>query len=201
MSSLDNPKTYPLDPKHPIKTQVAEFFCNLLLSVSLFAIFVAIFFFTVGSTLEGIAVKRNTDRVVQELLEPAVSVLDENEKKSANEQIKYLQAPDMDSEDESVRSKNREIVRNSFLVLGPLLAFGIIVVFGVWKGMRSAKARNPNSAEPFELKTMWIQNGILLAFVALTELLFLGMIGINYRSVKTKDIRLSVINALTDFIK
>jgi hypothetical protein len=201
VDELDGGETWPLNLKDNRKTQVAEFFCNLLLSVAFFATVVAIFFFTVGAYLEGVAVKQNTDRVVEEMMAPLAGVIPDEQKITINEALKGLQVPDMTSANEEVKKSNNKITTDALLVVGSVLVFGLIVVLSTWGGMRLANKRNPNNAPPFDLKHLFITNGILLGFVLLVEFLFLFTIGVNFRSVDVNDIKKTTAKSLINFLK
>jgi predicted PurR-regulated permease PerM len=183
------------------RTRIAEFFCSLLLALGLFAFFVAVYFFTIASKLEAVAVKMNTDRVVSEMLGPIVNLLPVGQKEQIRTHIQFLKPPDMESTDQQVATSNKNLIRNVMLIMSAGLVFILLVIFLVWVGMYLRHKRDPKAPEPFDSKMLFIQQGIMLGFVALTEGLFLGGIGIWYRSVDTNDIRRSVSESFVKFIK
>lgn len=199
-ADMDGGESWPIDHNHPKSTQVAEFFANLLLSVGLFAFVVAILFFTVSSQLEAVAVKKNTDRVIQELLDPVIALIPDSQKQNIQDQIQALVAPDMTSTDNQVANSNKNLIKKTMMVMASLLVFVLFTVFFLWTGMYLRHRRNPKAAPPFNARLLWTQNGIVLAFVVMVELLFLGGIGIFYRSVDVNDIKKSVSESFVSFL-
>ena len=199
-ATKDGGEAWPLDHTHPKGTQVAEFFANLLLSVGLFAFVVSVLFFTVSSQLEAVAVKKNTDRVVQELIDPVVALIPDSQKEVIQTALQSLTAPDMRSTDNQVANSNKNLIRNVMTVMSSLLAVVLITVLLIWTCMYLRHKKNSKNAPPFDAKLLWVQNGIVLAFVAAVELLFLGCIGVWYRSVDVNDIKKSVSQSFITFL-
>lgn len=194
-------ETFPLDRTHPKSTQVAEFFSNLFLSISIYAFVVSVLFFTVTSQLEGIAVKNNVNRVVEELLEPVITLIPENDKAIIKGAMNNLVAPDMSNVDAKVSNSNKNLIKNVMMIISSILVFAVLVVFGIWAGMYLRFRANPNSPPPFNIKLMFVQQGIIVGFVALIQIAFLGIIGTSFRSVDTNNIRKSVSDSIVNFLK
>jgi hypothetical protein len=201
VDDIDGGETWPLNLKDDRRTQVAEFFCNLIVSVAFFATVVAVFFFTVGAYLEGIAVKQNTDRVIEEMMAPIVGLVPDDQKVKISAALTDLKVPDMQVANEQVTSSNNKITKDALFVVGSVLLFGLIIVFSVWGLMRLANKKNPSNAPPFDLKHLFVTNGVLVAFVLLVEFLFLFCIGVNYRSVDINNIKRQTANSLVEFLK
>lgn len=198
---IDTGETFPLDRTHPKITQVAEFFCNLFLSVAIYAFVVSALFFTVTSQLEGVAVKNNVNRVVEEMLDPVINLLSDNNKEIIQDAMKGLVAPDMSSTDAQVSNSNKNLIKNVMFVMSGLLAFSLFIVSCIWTGMYLKHRKNEKSPPPFNIKLMLVQQGIIVGFVALIQILFLGVIGTSFRSVDANDLRKSVSDSVVTFLK
>ena len=197
---LETGDKWPLDVTTSRSTQTASFFANFLLAISLFATVVAIYFFTVATSLEAVAVKANTDRVVEEMLAPVVSIAPESLRKDISAALDGLEPPNMDAANEEVASSNAAIVQNVAVVIGIVLAASLGVVLSLWAFMWRRHLADPKAPEPFNIRDLFVTNGIILGFVALTELLFLGCIGVWYRSVDVNKVRKATADSFIAFI-
>lgn len=198
---LDIYERFPLSHTGQKSTQVAEFFSNLFLSVSIYAFVVSALFFTVTSKLEGVAVKNNVNRVVGEMLDPVINLIPGNEKEIIKDAMKGLIAPDMSSIDANVANNNKNLIKNVMLVMSGLLALSLFIVFWIWTGMYLKHRKNVKSPPPFNIKLMLVQQGITVGFVALVQICFLGIIGTAFRSVDANNLRKSVSDSIVTFLK
>jgi hypothetical protein len=199
-ANINGGESWPIDHTHARATQVAEFFANMLLSIGFFSFIVAILFFTVSSQLEAVAVKKNTDRIIQEMLEPVINLIPLDKKQQIKNQMQSLVAPNMKSVDDLTSDSNRHLIKTTMLIMSTVLTFVLFTVILIWTGMYLTHKKNSKAAKPFNIKLLFVQNGVMVAFVAMVEILFLGGIGIWYRSVDANDIRMSVSQSFQTFL-
>lgn len=193
---------FPLNPDLMISWPVAmvEFLLNIIIAVTFFSLFVAFFFFTIASRIELSTVEANTSRVVKELVSTLVASSTPESKALIASSIDGLQTPDLSSEDKVVQDSNDKLVKNTWLFLGSAFACGVVLVLGVWGGMKMYAGKDGKAGIHYpNLRHLVIDNLILLSFVAATEFLFLLAIGAHYRSVDTNKLRLSAVDSMLSF--
>lgn len=184
-----------------VGNKIAEFSLHIIIAVTLFTVFVAGFFFLVASRIEVIAVESNTSRVISELMSDINNTLNDSEKDLIQNALnEHLVLPDMSKEDKDVEDKNRNLVINTFIVLGSIFAGCVVVVVAIWglMKMRAGPSGEKGIHYP-DIKHIILENLILLGFVAAVEFLFMLTIGAHYQSIDSNHIRRNAMQTIIDF--
>lgn len=177
------------------KSHALEIFSNVLLHVCFFSVFVCAFFFIGASRIEKSIVQTQIQSTVQELVQEIKNVLPPAERQALATQIQNLQAPDMSSQDADAAANNKKLVEQSCMVLVPVFVVGLIIVIGAYFGYKKKFKEAPQ----FSLKQMFAHNGIVLAFVFLTELLFMLGIAANFKSLDPQVVKRVVLNSVLSY--
>lgn len=150
---------------------------NNLFMISLYCIFVPCLFFTFGAFIEQQVVKKQIDRVVSEIETTATDL---------NYTIPTVDIPPASKEsDQQVKDLNKETIHEAYVVMGPLFAGGLIFSYVCWKV----------SKKRISYKFIVFSNLLLLLLIAIVEMLFFGLVTLNYRSLDTNLIaRTTLIN-------
>lgn len=177
------------------KSHALEIFSNVLLHVCFFSVFVCLFFFIGASRIEKSIVQTQIQSTVQELVKEIKNVLPPAERAALAAQIQNLVPPDMSSQDQAAAANNKKLVEQSFMVLVPVFVVGLVIVIGAYYGYKKKFKEAPQ----FSLKQMFAHNGIVLAFVFVTELLFMLGIAANYKSLDPQVVKRVVVNSMLSF--
>lgn len=177
------------------KSHALEIFSNVLLHVCFFSVFVCLFFFIGASRIEKSIVQTQIQNTVQELVQEIKNVLPPAERAALATQIQSITAPDMSSQDQAAADNNKRLVEQSCMVLIPVFVVGLVVVIGAYFGYKKKFKEAPQ----FSLKQMFAHNGIVLAFVFLTELLFMLGIAANYKSLDPQVVKRVVVNSMLSY--
>lgn len=179
----------------------ADFSINLVTSVTLFAVFVAGFFFVIATKVEVSAVKRNTTRVVDELFQDVNAIISEDMRTELTTTMNdHLKTPDMSSEDKEVAEKNAKLVKSTLTVLGAAFGAGVVVVLMIWGFMKwRAGPQGVAGVDYPNILRLLGENGVLLLCVAIAEGIFLYSIGGMYRSLDANKVRRDAIATVRSF--
>jgi hypothetical protein len=138
---------------------------SILLMVSIYSLFVPSLFFTFGAFIEQLIVKKQIDRVTEEIKQVPEAV---------GYDIPDINIPPADpSEDEKVIKSNQDLMTQAFLILVSFFIAGAGLSYIAWN---SSEKRIP-------YKHIIVSNLLLLGLVSLIEILFFGLITLNYRSL------------------
>jgi len=159
---------------------------NLLVGVTIFSIFLGIFYFTYASNIENdilkIQVKKLVDSFTNDLNK--LNIRDVNSK--IYNIIDNFTVPDMSEEDKKVKDNNNALMIKSAKLFGIFAIFSIFfitVMFFIYK---------------IDLKNILITNCIILIFVAITEIFFLNMVAKRYNSLDTNSIKKTIVENIID---
>ena len=139
--------------------------CQIILNVTLISVFIGIFFFTYGKSVEEDIITDQSEYIASDIASELNIFLTDDVK---TELKNSLNAPSMEEEDKKANDSNKDLVKKSAIILSILFAVGITIVFVT---VRWAKVNENILLESF----------IILCFVAFTEFLFLNLIARNFR--------------------
>ena len=143
---------------------------NNLFMISLYTLFVPALFFTFGAFIEQQVVKKQIDRVVADV---------KNTAEDLDHPIPIVNIPPATkAEDDIVKRYNEQTVRQAFTVMGPMFAGGIILSYILWRVSKKRASYN----------FIVFSNLLLLMLIAMVEMLFFGLVTLNYRSLDTNMI-------------
>ncbi len=165
---------------------------NIIMHIILISIFIGIFFFTYGATVERDVIKSQVDYFVDDLLgvfKPFTSKLPDNVK----EQIKSFNPTLDNSEDIKAAKQNDETKKKAAMGIIALLVVGLLIITIVMKRLdRQGMSKGKIWSKLLK------QNLVIIIFVALTEFICINMFGRKYMSVDTNRIKKEVIDHLID---
>jgi len=156
--------------------------CNILVALTIFSIFLSIFYFTYASNIENqilnIQIKNLIDNLTSNIKDFNI---DTNYLLNL---IKNAKLPDLSKEDQDVTNSNSELIKKSLLMFGLFSLVTIIIIIIL--------------CYVYKIDIIYILkiNFILLIFVAITEIFFLNIIAKSYRSVDPNLIKKNFINNL-----
>jgi len=159
---------------------------NLLIGVTLFSIFLGIFYFTYASKIENEILKIQIKNLVDSFTNDLNKIHIRNINAVLYKAINGLKVPDMSEEDKKVNDSNKKLMIKSMKVFGIIALFCIVFItsmFFIYK---------------IELKSILITNCIILVFVGITEMFFLNMVAKRYNSLDTNTIKKTIIENIID---
>lgn len=186
-------------------TLVAEFFINILLAASLFVVSLSLYFFFLVNNIEGVAIKMDTVRVVQQTMTPLKKVLAPEQKTAIGKLLcEHLHAPDMKKADEATTSSNQKILRITLYSIAGGCVAGVSISVIIWLAMKTRAKKKYSLAirgiHYPDFGRLMERVAILTMFVFITQILFLLVINKNWQSIDMYHIELQTINTLLAFL-
>lgn len=176
---------------------------NTLITVVLYSLFVAGFYFVVAARVEKRVVTSNVNRVLDGLTRDVSAALDKDDLDALSTAIDSVRAPDMSDADREVRDKNRRLTKRTFIVLGSIAAGALVAVMLVWGLMRlHAKRAKSNAVAGNDYPDgVRIIIMVLIAFAAVvvTEFVFLYAIGARYWALDENRVKETVVSTLVKY--
>lgn len=171
-----------------------ETIATIILNVVLISTFIGIFFFTYAAKVEEEIVIDQVNIIVDDftgdissLVSPETLRLSKpfilNALTLSPEQISKLSVNDAASADH-----NKKLKIKAAIALGIILIVGLAGVFYIW-----------SKNKDFDLKKLFIANGIILFFVGLTEFAFLTVIAKNYRTADSNFVKKVIVENIKNF--
>lgn len=191
----------------PFWVTLSEFSISTVLAVILYMVALITFFFTISAKIEKIAVNKNTDRIVSDLLQDMKTVLKPDQLLRLQTQFSMLHAPDMKEEDDSVEQSNKVLVKSTIQTSGMFVVGGLGLIFLIYgftrlngftrlkKGKKAVVDVNYPS-----LFNIVIENLIITAFIFGTEVTFMLLIGMHWRSIDENAVKLAMVDTIYSFI-
>ena len=181
---------------------------NLVMHVSLFSLFVCIFFFTVVHVVEQRTVYLNIQRVINEIMNEMETISDKKIDLSGMVASMTAMAttPMMKEEDEKVRAHNAALRHKAFRLFGGVLAAGLAFSALLW-GAMYAYARGKKGAGNIKagcdyphMGHILKHNAVILLFVFLTEVFFLYGVTLHFNSLDDNYVKRLFLGKLLDYI-
>lgn len=167
---------------------IAEDIAYLILTFTLIATFISVFFFTYVSKTEGDIVKSQMDKIVTDLMTDTGAVISASQKAQISQIItQNLKMPDMSQADADTASANNALKNKAAKVFGALILIGLLVIAGLWYKYR------------FSLMEITKYSFIILILIAATEFLFVSQISRNYQIVDANYVRYLIANRLRTY--
>ena len=145
-----------------------KIFLNNIILISSYVIIVPIIFFSFGSYIEKIVIKKQIIRLVNK-----IKYITSKFNIDLNNQIKIKVNKE---DDENVKKINKTIIRKAFLISSIIFVIGLII------SLYMAKINN------MKFIPILKYNSMILLIIIIVELLFFSLISKNYRSVDSNDI-------------
>ena len=156
--------------------------CNLLVSLTIFSVFLIIFYFTYASYIENQILNNQIKILVDNL---TYNIKDFNI--DTNYLLKIInetKLPDLSKEDIEVTNTNSQLIKKSLLIFGIFSLISLIIIFIICYVYK------------VNINEILKNNFILLVFVAITEIFFLNIIAKSYISLDPNIIKKNFINNL-----
>ena len=158
---------------------------NILVGLTMFSIFLTIFYFTYASKIEEEILDIQIKNLIDNLTEDLDSIkFDSSQLKNI---INQTSGPDLSKEDKEVEDSNKKLINKAIVSFGIFTLVTVLIVtilfyiYGI------------------NIKDIIITNLILVLFVAITEVFFLNTVAKSYRSLDPNKIKLNIIKKLQSF--
>lgn len=161
--------------------------CNILFSLTIFSVFLSIFYFTYASYIEN-QILNNQIKILIDNLTYNIKDFDID----TNYLLKIInetKLPDLTKEDNEVKNANNELIKKALLIFGIFSLISIIIISIICYIYKVS------------IKEILKNNFILLIFVAITEIFFLNVIAKSYRSLDPNIVKKNFINNLQNINK
>ena len=154
----------------------------IALNVALFGTFIGIFFFTFGSYIEKLVLKREIKLILDGFVgDLKAFVSDDTWNKIHTFDNKIA---DVDtSGDKAVLESNKALLSKALFIFGVMLIIAVSLVLITWY----------MSGKSFSLQRLFGESFGLLLFVAVVELLFYWLVAANYRTVDANFVKENII--------
>ena len=157
---------------------------NILVALTMFSIFLAIFYFTYASKIEKDILDIQLKNLVDNLTSDLTSAnIDSSQIKKIINNTKI----DLTKEDNEVADENKKIINKAIISFGLFAAVTVTIVSILFY------------MHDINIRDIIITNLILLFFVAITEIFFLNMIAKSYRSLDPNIVKKNLLDKLLSF--
>ena len=104
---------------------ISEEISNIILSVSLIATFIGVFFFTYGSWVEKQVIEKQMDYIIRDLVGD-IKIISPSAAQMARSVTNNLQPPNMQKQDMEAKEHNEKLLKKALIVLGIVFTVGIL---------------------------------------------------------------------------
>ena len=166
------------------------FISNILIHVGLMALFLTIFFFTIATYFEKKIIEDQVDFVIDDFGVNTLNPVSEDTKDKIKNKINNIfSKEDFSKSDDSVKKQNNDISNKAWIFVGILVGVItlIILIFGFIQKWKYDY-----------IKLLVVSSFSSIIFVAITETLFLFLIAQNYLSADPNNIKLNIIETLSN---
>ncbi len=160
---------------------------DIMLGVVLIATFIATFFFTFVSKVEGEVVKNEMEKIVRDLTATIKLYTLNSDTTVIKNVVASLSPPNLSSQDRNVDEHNSEIKKKAAIIFGIIIISGIIIILTQIKYIKT------------DLGGIILSNIIVLGLVGLTEYLFVTNISKNYQIVDGNFVRYLMLKNLQSY--
>jgi hypothetical protein len=170
---------------------------GILVMVALYTVFVSIFFFTYGAYVEKSVVQNNAKLLVEGLVDD-ISFFGKkimpSDMAALEKLLKNLKLPDTTEMDNQVTQQNKEITKQTAMVVGvgAIIAIVIAIIFW-WLIVKK-------TWKYFGINIM-VKSLLLLFIVGCTEFFYFTVISKNYRSLDPNVAKKAIIQSIQDELK
>ena len=170
---------------------------SMLISLCLIGIVIPTLFFFVGSKVESQVMTKQANYVVDGLTQNIQTFTTPDQQQRIQSLIeKYVQVPDMSSQDAAVAAKNQQLLKQAYtaISIGVGVIVGLIVLLLGWEYLRGGGGLNHIPWRDI----VW-ENFFSILGVAGTELAVLFIIGANYKSADINMVKRQIVTAVKDY--
>lgn len=175
-----------------------------IITVVLYSLFIAIFFFVFTAHVEKIVTVKSVKSAVNSFTSDLATLLPEAEKKRISSLLQKLSIPDLAKDDKKAKEMNAKLQKKTYLILG-LTALGcILIVVFTYIGMRSKAHHSKGNAAKAGVDYPSMGNVIFIACmgfigVIIAEFVFLYTVGYFFEPLDNNKVKRSVIDSLLTY--
>lgn len=156
---------------------------DIVLNVIFIGTFLGIFFFTYAVQVEEEILEIQINDIILDLKND-LSIMPPEILATIKQGLQNVNRPDMTQVDAVVNAQNKNILKQAIMVIGISLATSLIGIYGAsvyWK---------------FSMIDLIKKNLIIMAFIGLTEFLFLTFFAKNFMSADPNYVKLLILNRI-----
>jgi hypothetical protein len=170
---------------------------GILVMVALYTVFVSIFFFTYGAYVEKSVVQNNAKLLVEGLVGDISffgKEISPSDMKTLEKLLQKIQLPDTTGMDTKVAQQNKEITKQTAIVVGVGAIIAIVIAIIFWWLIVKKTWKD------FGINIM-VKSLLLLFIVGCTEFFYFTFISKNYRSLDPNVAKKAIIQSIQDELK
>ena len=183
-------------------TFIAQVVLITLITVILFSVFVAAFYFTFAAQVEHEVVSGSVQSFVAGLAGDLKVVLPPQQAVQLGDLLQSTTLPDLQQEDEEVRIFNKKLTKKTFIVLGILAAIVLIVIFATYGGLKLHAIHKLGRGKAVrgiaypDLPRLFQIAAITFVGVVAAEFVFLYVIAKQYQPLDPNAIKKRIVDAM-----
>jgi len=175
-----------------------------IITVILFTMFVAVFYFVFTSRVEKRVVKKSVQDTIETIFADFKIFLSKEQLNALRGIVQTISLPDLSKDDKAAKKHNDWLIRRSFLFLGVgalVLVVVLLVYYFVMRGVtRHAKAKQGGEAvggvDYPEMGTVFFVAAMGFVGVVIAEFVFLYLIAARYKPLDSYTVRRDLIFSL-----
>lgn len=156
----------------------------IILTVSVVATFLTIFFFTYASKIEEEIVIEQMNYITNDLLDSINIFVPDNLRKNLKSQLNYIKPDDLSKEDKKAKESNKKVLTSTIKIIIPFLIISFITVI-----IMSYKY-------DFSFKKILLETFFVLCVVAIIEYMFLTKFTRYFISADVNFVKYKFISSL-----
>jgi len=153
------------------------------------SVFIPIFFFTYASKIERDVVVSQVNYIVDDILGDISRIAPQDKKQLLKSVANEIEAPILEDADRKVKQNNDELIHTASIILSVVFVAGMLISYIISRYYEH------------DYKSIFYENLILLAGIAVVEFVFATFIATKYISGDPNYVRRSVLRSLKEVSK
>jgi flagellar basal body-associated protein FliL len=176
-----------------------------IITVILFTMFVAVFYFVFTARAEKRVVQKSVEKTVEDIFQDLRVLLSKDQLKTLASIIDQIPLPDLKKEDAEARSHNTNLMKKSFFYLGigaVVLLAVLVIYYFVMRGMARHKLGPEVATRGVHypaMGTVFFVSGMGFVGVVIAEFVFLYLIAARFQPLDSYQVRRDIVQAIINY--
>ena len=177
----------------------SQFFCNVIIQVTVIFIFLSVFYFTYAKNKEADVVMNNVDFLLKNFIgQGKINFLTPNTRNIVKADLNdNTNTQESINSDNDVEKKNKEIINKTIKTVMTVVV--CVCCFVLFCFIMNKRGIFPSFFTHLEFKEILTETFVIIVFVALTEFCFLKFFGSNFISIDPNKIKLAFLKNLQNY--
>ena len=177
----------------------SQFFCNIIIQVTIIFIFLSVFYFTYAKNKEADVVMNNVDFLLKHFIgQGKINFLTDDVRTTIKSDLTNNTTSDGSIKaDKDVEKKNKDIIKKTIKTVITVVVS--VCCFVLFCFIMNKRGIFPSFFTHLEFKEIFSETLIIIIFVALTEFCFLKFFGSKFISIDPNKIKVAFLKNLQNY--